>query len=105
MKKFFYCFAKVTFNFRSPPNFVLCKASRATPEETSSANSTNAIFLRPGIVRTSVRFGYLLVFFNVSDMTSEGFHRRFRGADEVSQSRGGREKTTKLKGKKGTDRN
>lgn len=42
-----------------PENLVLWSASLATPEECSSANSTKAMFLRPGIVRTSTRLGYL----------------------------------------------
>lgn len=56
-----YCFAKVTFILRSSaPYFVLCNATLAVLDESSSAYSTNAIPLRPAIIRTSTRFGYLI---------------------------------------------
>lgn len=60
----FYFFAFVTLSFgpSSPPSFELWSASRATADDASSVNSTNAMFFLPGIVRTSIKFGYLFSF-------------------------------------------
>jgi hypothetical protein len=51
-------FANVTLIF-CPSKSLLCNASRAVDDDASSVYSTKAIVARPGIVRTSNKFGYL----------------------------------------------